>query len=55
MIENGLYWVCLDEDRDWTIAEMANGKWWVIGCEDPWLDGSLHEIGPKVERPRLDA
>ncbi len=51
MIEDGFYWVQCDTDQDLTIAELKNGEWWLIGCEDPWPPHDIHEIRARIECP----
>lgn len=50
MIEDGFYWVKTDSDDDWQPAQLEDGKWWVIGCQNPWKREHLFDVGAKINR-----
>lgn len=51
MIKEGFYWIKLDADGEWTVAELENDRWYVIGAEDGWSREEIAEIGPAIEKP----
>lgn len=51
MIEDGFYWIKLEDSSEWTIAELEGGTWWVIGSGDRWEREHISELGPKIKQP----
>lgn len=33
LIEEAFYWVLLDENSDWEVAQWENGQWWFCGAD----------------------
>lgn len=51
MLENGFYWIKVYDEGAWTIGELENGDWWVIGSGETWNRGEITTIGAKIESP----
>lgn len=51
MIEDGFYWIKKDHDGEWTIAELENGEWWIIGSRDTWRHEEIAEVGAQIKQP----
>lgn len=48
--KDGYYWVRMDKQPTWVIAEWTNGNFWLTGNDEAYHPTDFAEIGAKIER-----
>ena len=46
--EDGYYWIKLDNDKKWYLAELDEGFWFIIGNEREFYDSEIAEVGERI-------
>lgn len=50
--DEGFYWIFINDE--WTVAQWANGEWWVTGMSDSYPTEYITEIGERLVPPPGD-